>query len=363
VKAAEPFNISRLALREFYMSIIQQTRELLKTLVFGNTLLPQEFTLGMVDPQAEISVWLHGAGEPLDVTRRHSTVCSDPFTICVSFAAGCQPDAKRLRSLSLHYRERSGDKRLLGEIGLKYADSISLPGMELLLFRAGSANNYCLPPLRLCAHYLMQAYSQWRKPNTSGLRMSFLDQRAAIVTFIRAHPVTLVSSVDASGGNIFPMNLMGELGNGRFAFALKDSRRAAHLVERTRRVALSSVPMSQAALAFRLALNHFKDSIVWEELPFATRVSIALKIPVPAFTPRVREMLVEKVHPIGSHTLFVATMVHEETLSKVPELCVIHGFYQAWRLRNHRAELQASVRKDSLNKGLRVEGESGRCTA
>jgi flavin reductase (DIM6/NTAB) family NADH-FMN oxidoreductase RutF len=235
--------------------------------------------------------------------------------------------------------------------------------MELLLFRAARAKNYCLSPLRLSAHYLMQAYSLWRRPSTSGLTMSFLDQRAAIVTFIRAHPVMLVSSMDASGGNMFPMNLMGEIGNGRFAFALKDSRRAAHLVERTRRVALSSVPISQAAMAFRLATNHFKDSIVWEELPFTTRLSTTLRIPVPVFTHRVRELQVETVRPIGSHTLFLASVVHEETLSEVPELCVIHGFYQAWRLRKHRAELRASIREDSRNKGLRVEEESSRCTA
>jgi flavin reductase (DIM6/NTAB) family NADH-FMN oxidoreductase RutF len=234
--------------------------------------------------------------------------------------------------------------------------------MELVLFRARSATNHCLPAFRLGAHYLMQTYAQKRKPNTSGLTMSFLDQRAAIVSFIRAHPVMLVSSIDAHGGNLFPMNLLGELGNGRFAFGLKDSRRAAHLVERTRQVALSSVPISQAALAFRLATNHFKDSIVWKELPFATRPSTALKIPVPAFAPRVRELQVERVHRVGSHTLFVAQLVHEETLAEAPELCVIHGFYQAWRLRKRRAELQASVQDDSLNKGLRVE-ESTRCTA
>jgi hypothetical protein len=345
------------------MSVIKQSRQVIKKLVFGDTLLPQEFTVGMTDPQEEISVWLHGSSKPLDVTRRYSTACSDPFTVCVAFDEGHTPNKNDLKRLSLKFCERGERKRVLGEIGLRQTESISVPGAELLLFQARTATNHCLPRLRLSAHYLLHAYTLWRGVNTSGMKMSFLDRRAAIVTFIRPHPVVLVSVVGESGGNIFPMNIMGELGNGRYAFALKDSRRAAHLVEGAGRVALSSVPISQAALAYRLATNHFKQSIVWEELPFATRTSPTLKIPVPAFTHRVREMDIEKVHRIGSHTLFVARMIHDERFADAAELCAIHGFYQAWRLREHGAELEASLREDSFNKGLGGSDKSNQCAA
>ena len=173
-----------------------------------------------------------------------------------------------------------------------------------------------------------------------------------MVTFIRPHPIALVSVVSDFGGNIFPMNIMGNLGNGYFAFALKDSRRAAHLVERAGHVALSSVPLSQARLAFQLAVNHVKDCIDWEQLPFATIKSAEFGIPVPAFTQRVREMEVEKVHPIGSHTLFIARIVRDERLTAEAELCVIHGFYQSWRLRGRNTELKAALIEDLVNKGL-----------
>jgi hypothetical protein len=345
------------------MPIIKRSRQAIKNLVFGDTLLPQEFTVGMTDPRAEICVWLHGSGKPLDVTSRHSTACSDPFTLCIAFEEGHRPNNNDLKRLSLKFCERGDPKHVLGEIGLGQTESISVPGAELLLFRARSATNYCLSRSRLSAHYLLHAYSQWRGVNTSGMKMSFLDRRAAIVSFIRPHPVMLVSVAGESGGNIFPMNIMGELGNGRYAFALKDSRRAAHLVEGARRVALSSVPISQAAWAYRLAVNHFKESIIWEQLPFATRMSSALKIPVPAFTPRVREMEIERVHRIGSHTLFLAQLVFEESFAEAPELCVIHGFYQAWRLRGRKAELETSLREDSLNKGLCASEKSIQCAA
>jgi flavin reductase (DIM6/NTAB) family NADH-FMN oxidoreductase RutF len=320
-------------------------RRAIKTLVFGNTLLPQEFTIGLEEPQTEIGVWLHGVGTPMDVTYRHAPACSEPFVICIAFDEA--PSEKFLEGLSLKFRERGGEKRVLGEIGLKLSSaSAAVPG--LLLFEARNSKNCCLPKRYLCAHYLLDAYKHWR--STSEIKMSFLERRAAMVTFIRPHPVALVSLAGKEGGNIFPMNLMGELGGGRFGFALRESRQSSHLVEDAGHVAVSSVPVSQAALAYQLAGNHMKRSIDWDQVPFTTKVSATFGIPVPVFALRVREMEIERVHKIGSHRFFVARIVCDESYARSPGLNVIHGFYQACRLNGHSAELEASMAEDWFNK-------------
>jgi flavin reductase (DIM6/NTAB) family NADH-FMN oxidoreductase RutF len=334
------------------MSIARRGRRVLQKIVFGDTFLPQEFFLGLTDPQTEITVWLHGMGPPLDVTGRHSMACAAPFTLCIAFDEDQKPSERDLGSLTLRFCERSGKKRVLGEIGLKLTAIILEAGLALTFFEARSTTNYCLPKLRLWTHYLFHAYSQLRTVDTSGMKMSFLERRAAMVMFIRPHPVSLVSLTGEAGGNIFPMNLMGELGNGYFAFALKDSRRAAHLVERTRRIALSSVPLSQAPLAYQLAVNHTKECIDWNDLPFATKASATFKIPIPVFTQRVREMEVLKSHNIGSHIFFLARLIHDESFSNSLGLSVIHGFYQAWRLNGQSAELQASRAEERSLKGV-----------
>jgi flavin reductase (DIM6/NTAB) family NADH-FMN oxidoreductase RutF len=332
------------------MSIVRRGRKAIQKIVFGDTFLPQELFLGLADPQTEIAVWLHGMGSPLDVTHRHSMACAAPFTICIAFDEGQKPSEKDLKCLTLKFCERNGQKQVLGEIGLKLTTIVLEVGLALALFEARSSINYCLPKMRLWAHYLFHAYSQLRKVDTSGMKMSFLERRAAMVMFIRPHPVVLLSLCGEAGGNIFPMNLMGDLGDGYFAFALKDSRRAAHLVERTGRIALSSVPLSQASLAYQLAINHTKECIEWNQLPFATNVSSTFNIPVPAFAQRVREMEVTKVRSIGSHMFFLARIVRDETVSNDLGLSVIHGFYQAWRLNGRSAELQASRAEDSFYK-------------
>ena len=332
------------------MAIAQRSRKVLRKILFGDTLIPQEFFLGLPDPQTEIAVWLHGRGVPVDVTFRHSMACAAPFTICIRLDSEGSLDKDDLDQPSLVFCERCGHKRSLGEIALKSPTMFSVGELKLALFEARGSRNWCLSNVLLWMHYLYHAYLERHAVDTSGMKMSFLEKRAAMVMFIRPHPVSLVSLVGEAGGNIFPMNIMGDLGDGYIAFALKDCRRAAHLVEGAGRVAVSSIPLSQAPLAYKLAINHTKDSIEWEQLPFATMTSSSFHIPVPVFAQRVRELEVESVHPIGSHTLFVARTVSDEVRSREPGLCVIHGFYQAWRLRGRSAELNISLASDAVNK-------------
>jgi hypothetical protein len=48
----------------------------------------------------------------------------------------------------------------------------------------------------------------------------------------------------------------------------------------------------------------------------------------------VRELHVEQVHRLDYHTFFLARVLSDERLASVPELCVAHGFYEDWRVRN-----------------------------
>jgi hypothetical protein len=61
-------------------------------------------------------------------------------------------------------------------------------------------------------------------------------------------------------------------------------------------------------------------------------------------------MEIETVRKIGSHTFFVARITSDESFAESVGLCIVHGFYQAWRLKGRRAELEASLAEDLLNK-------------
>jgi len=185
-------------------------RKAVEKILFGGALLPQEFTLGLTEPQTDIAVWLDGGSASLEVTYRYSIACAAPLTFCVGFDKGQSPSEKCLDHLSLKFCEQ-GSQQVLGEIGLKSKGRFSLAESDCVLFEPRSAANYCLSKTHLAAHYLLFAYRQWRKDNTKGVHLSFLERRAMMVQFIRPHPVMLVSLGDRDNGNIFPMNLLGDL--------------------------------------------------------------------------------------------------------------------------------------------------------
>ncbi len=312
--------------------LAQQARSAVKRAVLGDPDLPQQCTVGMRDPQSEVRVWLHGLGDPRDVTHSHLIACAAPTVVGIGFDGGWKPEITAGARLSLKFHQREGAERLLAEAGLRFRAIVHASGTELYLFEIRACENYCLPKTRRWARYLHREYLRWRANKTSDVRMSSLGSRSMSVFFTCPRPVVLVSVADGNAGNMFPMNLMGSIGNGYFAFALNSSRPASAFVERSGRVALSSIPVEQAPVAHQLGKNHRRESVDWNQLPFPTKPSPALGIPVPGFALRVREMQIEAARNLGSHTLFVAHIIRDENWAEGLQFFMVHGVYQAWRL-------------------------------
>ncbi len=314
------------------MSIVGQIRKSIRRLVLGADDFPQQCAVGMCDPQSEVAVWLHGLGPPCDVTNSNLMACGAPLIIGVGLAE--RQSFRECRRLSLHFRERHGSGRLLGKIALQFRSVVGAGDRDLYLFQARNSRNYCLPILRLWGCYLQYAHQRSRgtKPDVP---ITVREIHAMVVFYICPRPVGLVSVADTTA-NMFPMNLMGPIGNDYFCFALNSSTPACHLVERSGSIALSSIPLEQSAVAYRLGKNHRKESIEWHQLPFATKTSSKFGLPVPEFSLRVREMQIEQVRQLGSHTLFVARTIQDELWNTGSQFFVVHGIYQARRERMHR---------------------------
>ena len=144
--------------------------------------------------------------------------------------------------------------------------------------------------------------------------------------------MVLVSVTQGGGGNIFPMNLMGQIGREHFAFALNSRKQAAPGVAAVEQVALSTVPFGRANEVRRLGANHHRGSIDLATLPFVTQPSPLLGIPVPDFALTVRELKIEQALPLGSHTFFIARILGRHVYSEAPEFHRIHGLYAAHRV-------------------------------
>jgi len=304
------------------MSVALASR-IARQLIFGGETIRQKVDFGLRSPQQEVDVWLEGLGNPLDVTHRHLMACAAPLIFGIALDAEHSAGAKSAARMALRFIEHGETGQLLGEIWLRFVSSVPAGARELCLFEVAGYRNCCLPRLRLWAHYLQYARARRKAGDRDrDVPISALEARAMIVFYLCPRPTVLVTADGGNVRNMFPMNLMGPAGDGYFAFGL-----TAPLVDRLRRVVLSTVPPEQAPVISRLGGNHRKSSIEWDQLPFKTVKPRTVEGPVASFARTVREMQVEEIRPLGSHMLFVARVTAEERLSQGLELFSAHGIY------------------------------------
>jgi flavin reductase (DIM6/NTAB) family NADH-FMN oxidoreductase RutF len=314
------------------MLTIRRARTALRQFVFGPP-IPQFCTVGLKYPQSEVRVWLRGLGEPLEVTDRNVIVAARPFTVGIGLEH--LPDAAiKGAPLFLGFSDRSGDTRLLGEIQLRYVETIRIGDRVLCLLRASRSTNRCLPRSVVWRRYLDFARQQRRVargPNPPETQMIIREFFALATFYICPRPVVLVSVVDGDAGNIFPMDLIGPIGGQHFTLALHCTSTAVPLLERSRRVALSGVPVEQISIAYALGQNHKKTDFGWNQVSFDLTISPAFGLPIPAFALSVREMEIEEVRALGSHKLFICRTEASHSLSPGLQLSFVQGFYHARR--------------------------------
>jgi len=284
------------------------------------------------------------------VTQHHCQACALPFMVCVGFDRGKGPTEEQRSHLTLRFCESDGELRVLGEIGLRWERTLESGNAEFFLFRTRNAVNRCMPRIRFLANTMWHAFSEVRGGRR--IRMSGAERRAMAVMFICPRPVSLVSVATTGRQNIFPLNVMGNLNEGFFAFCLKQDKLPAQFVEETGRIAMSSVPMKESPVAYTLGPNHNKTTVELDQLSFATRPSPAFGIPVPEFALRVREMEVAQMHKLGHHTFFLARVITDEHFVEGPEFCVAHGFYQDWRVKQRNVDGRVSYMEDAFVRNL-----------
>src|SRR5882757_5346686 len=316
------------------MGVKREISRTLRKLMLGGTDLPQACDISLDHPQIEISVHLRGRELIRDVTNSHSVACAAPFMFCIGLECSELHELITGSYFTLEFRENQGRGKVLGVIKLKLQAILPVESHWVGLFEAVKCQNYCIPGYRLHAHQLLLSYYQRKNGRRAGeMQVSTLDAQCNAVTFICPRPVVLVCVVDGSRGNVFLMNLLGNLGGSYFAFALNSERQAAPLIERLGRLTLSTVPLSKSSTVRELGKNHYLDSIPLEELPFALQQSGGLEIPFPEFAIRIKELRVLEVRPLGSHNFFLAKTARETINMSGQEFHMIHGFYAAHR--NH----------------------------
>jgi flavin reductase (DIM6/NTAB) family NADH-FMN oxidoreductase RutF len=245
------------------------------------------------------------------VTRNNVVAALRPFTIGVMFGRDEAPMLEG-RILRLSMRERASE-RLLGSIGLRLAHIIPFDQHRFCLFETSGSENRCVTAPNLRMYYLRQRWREERRrrKNTYNFQMTRADLRASYCFYLCPRPVVLVTVVHGDLGNMFPMDLIGPTDSPWFSMALRKTSPAVRLMEESGRMALACAPFSYKDMVYELGKHHALASIDWAKLPFATTCSPLFGYPVAEAALKVREVEVREVHDVGSHMLFLTSIVRE----------------------------------------------------
>jgi flavin reductase (DIM6/NTAB) family NADH-FMN oxidoreductase RutF len=287
--------------------------------------LPRYGPVALHDPQQQVEVWFEDSGEPRNVTRNNVVVALRPFTIGLMFDADSAPANGSASRLCM----RDADShQLLGAINLRQAGSISLPGRQFRLFETTACENYSVPPAMLRFYYLRE---QWRakrrlRKNPFNFSMAPTDLRCSYIFYICPRPVVLVTVEHQDASNMFPMDLIGPTDSPWFSMALRSTSPAVRLMQQSRRMSLASVPVEYQSIVYELGKHHRLPSVCLANLPFPVTLSPTFSLPVMKDALRVREVEVAEFHEVGSHVLFLTTLVSDSLPEHDGHLQLFHAF-------------------------------------
>jgi flavin reductase (DIM6/NTAB) family NADH-FMN oxidoreductase RutF len=304
-------------------------RRLLRLLYSGRSLRHRAVAL-REGAQRPVRAVLVGPGGERDVTGCVVPVSLNPFLLGIHAPPGEAAAAPAGLRVTLRMEEVVSGK-LLGRLLLRAEHSLSGALGDTQLFRPLASRVDCEAAVARWWKYLLawrQVRAQAGVPHA--FAMSFADLRALNVFYMMPRPVHLVSVVHQERSNLFPMDLVGPVGQDTFVLALRATSPSIELMRASGRIVFSGAPAALKEVVFRLGAHHKARSIDWDGLPIAVRPSPHFGIPVPQAALRVRELEVAASHDIGSHVFFVTTVAADTRLADEPQLAHVSDMYARW---------------------------------
>jgi hypothetical protein len=135
--------------------------------------------------------------------------------------------------------------------------------------------------------------------------------------------------------NIFPMDLhLPHPRSREYVFALQPSNIAQNHLSKNRKLVVCELPSSQLPLAYELGKNHGKINLINTQLPFSCNPSKNFEFPVPDFSIGYKEILVSKSYRLNTHSVFMAEVIHEETVkTSTKQPFHVHRFHYRYGLK------------------------------
>lgn len=298
--------------------------------------LPQWSPVALQPPQSVVAVRMRGAAREIDVTGAAVVAALKPLTLGIGLDAAVHAalgdcTAPVLRFVDIESERTVGVLRLL-----RVRDPLT-QAARIALFEVSGVFQRCVQwPYRPWNSFLQNRSIRRHRGAPDNFWMPPEAVQQLMVFYICPRQVVLVAVEEGEHRNLFPMDLIGPVGQDRFTLALRNTSRSVPVMKSVRRLALSDVAAADRELAYRLGASHRTPLPDWQSLPCATGRSRTFGLPFPRSALRVREVEILDFETIGSHTFFVTRLAAEQPLAEAPQLHHTSGLYQHFRRRHGR---------------------------
>jgi flavin reductase (DIM6/NTAB) family NADH-FMN oxidoreductase RutF len=297
--------------------------------------LPQWSAVGLALPQQAVQVRMSTARGDFDVTRTCVVAALRPLTLAIGLDAQLRSALQDASGAQLHFIDLDSGL-IVGTLRLRHVRDWETSGARIGLFEIEHGAQQCLRwPYRSWNRWL-QTRSMRKNTDPTNFHMAPEAVQQLMIFCICPRPVVLVSVEDDRHSNLFPMDLIGSISADHFTLALRSTSQSIGAMKSSRKVALSDVPASAYALAYKLGAHHRKVTVDWSSLPCGIQRSREFNLPWPQLAPRVRELAILDFATIGSHTFFVTRIASEQSSGDPDRFAHTSGIYQHFRSRMGR---------------------------
>lgn len=279
-------------------------KRILRNLLIGSSEFHEYPAVSMNGNSITETVALEIDGRKSDVSHNHWLLSLEPMVFGI-WLADEFPVIQKQKKGCLYFNSQKN--KMVAKVHLILANGIEGKEGTLFLFEVKKATVFHFSQLKIRLIY--EAF--YRKPNHS-----FTQFQNLASAFSYPRKVRVISFKEDNYFNIFPMDLVGDMGNGRLVFGLRHTNITLNKIIRAKKLVVAEVPFFAKDGIYTLSHHHSSRPPDEKALPFKVITSELFRFPVPEWAIGYQEIEIEKTIDLGSHCLLWGKSITKVELDK-----------------------------------------------
>jgi hypothetical protein len=279
-------------------------KRLIRKMLMGNVVFSEYVRTKMAGNPPE-KIFLQTAGQVKEVSGRHALLCIEPIIFGIWLDKADWPAQKKDEEVyRLYFGAAPGEEKPEAILTLSYFNHIEDENIVLLLLKLEQSQVYHCSPIK---NFLIW-YRYYRRDG-----MLFSKFKSHVCAYSYPRKVRLVSFRNDNYYNIFPMDLLGDIQQGKFVFGLRHSNITLQKIIDNGKIVVAEAPAEQQQILFQLGKHHSSNAPALDKLPFEVITTKNFLFYIPSWVESYKEININKTMKLGSHILLWG-QVYEETV-------------------------------------------------